>query len=146
MPRPRFPRGLGFTLESHVAKGLELLEQAAGQGYSLAQGNLGIVECIISRGVCGMAYAVLAGQPMTFIGSAACEMWPGATFNVARGGGLGPGGRVRTRSVSKSKNYKKENSRKCAAKLVEKTPDPKEAYEAALEQYRKDKDKYDLAK
>ena len=52
---------------------------AFGGALQLAtQGNLGIVECIISRGVCGMAYAVLAGQPMTFIGSAACEMWPGA--------------------------------------------------------------------
>ena len=30
--------------------------------------------------------------------------------------------------------------------ISEKTPDPKEVYEAALEQYRKDKDKYDLAK
>ena len=34
----------------------------------VTQGSLGIIECIISRGVCGMAYAVLAGQPMTFIG------------------------------------------------------------------------------
>ncbi|EOD22133.1 tentative Ca2+ interacting HCO3-transporter [Emiliania huxleyi CCMP1516] len=31
-------------------------------------GQLGIVETIISRGVCGMLYASLAGQPMTFIG------------------------------------------------------------------------------
>jgi len=52
---------------------------AFGGALQLAtQGNLGIIECIISRGVCGMAYAVLAGQPMTFIGSAACEMRPGA--------------------------------------------------------------------
>jgi hypothetical protein len=48
---------------------------AFGGALQLAtQGSLGIIECIISRGVCGMAYAVLAGQPMTFIGSAACEM------------------------------------------------------------------------
>lgn len=32
-------------------------------------GQLGIVETILSRGVCGMLYATLAGQPMTFIGS-----------------------------------------------------------------------------
>ena len=32
------------------------------------QGQLGIVETIMSRGLCGMAYAALAGQPMTFIG------------------------------------------------------------------------------
>ncbi|KAL3918895.1 MAG: hypothetical protein SGPRY_005830 [Prymnesium sp.] len=32
------------------------------------QGQLGIVETIVSRGACGMAYASLAGQPMTFIG------------------------------------------------------------------------------
>ncbi len=42
---------------------------AFGGALQLAtQGSLGIIECIISRGVCGMAYAVLAGQPMTFIG------------------------------------------------------------------------------
>ena len=49
---------------------------AFGGALQLAtQGSLGIIECIISRGVCGMAYAVLAGQPMTFIGFAACEKW-----------------------------------------------------------------------
>ncbi|KAL1529921.1 hypothetical protein AB1Y20_000849 [Prymnesium parvum] len=32
------------------------------------QGQLGIVETILSRGMCGMVYAALAGQPMTFIG------------------------------------------------------------------------------
>jgi len=70
---------------------------AFGGALQLAtQGNLGIVECIISRGVCGMAYAVLAGQPMTFIGSAACEMWPGAAawglWAESRGGGRRRGG------------------------------------------------------
>ena len=47
---------------------------AFGGALQLAtSGSIGIIECIISRGVCGMAYAVLAGQPMTFIGPAACE-------------------------------------------------------------------------
>ena len=32
------------------------------------QGQLGIVETILSRGVCGMIYATFAGQPMTFVG------------------------------------------------------------------------------
>ena len=32
------------------------------------QGQLGIVETILSRGVCGMIYAIFAGQPMTFVG------------------------------------------------------------------------------
>ena len=31
-------------------------------------GNLGIVETILSRGVCGMLYATFSGQPMTFVG------------------------------------------------------------------------------
>ena len=34
---------------------------------SLTQGAMGVVEVLLSCGLCGMAYATIAGQPMTFV-------------------------------------------------------------------------------
>lgn len=34
----------------------------------VTQGTLGVIEYVLSCGLGGMAYAVLSGQPMTFIG------------------------------------------------------------------------------
>ena len=65
--RSALPKSVGAVLFLYFACLAPVI--AFGGAMQVATGGeLGIVETIISRGLCGMAYATFAGQPMTFIG------------------------------------------------------------------------------
>ena len=67
LSREKFTNFVGATLFLYFAC-LAPVVAFGGAMQVATGGQLGIIETILSRGVCGMLYAALAGQPMTFIG------------------------------------------------------------------------------